>query len=95
MPLDRSDGGDPYRLYNLDVFEYEVDSRMALYGAVPLVQSIGSNGSSGFFWMNAAETWVDVEKVTGGGESMVGSILNKVFNSGGSAYIDTHWMSGS
>lgn len=26
---------DPFRLYNLDVFEYEVDSNMALYGAVP------------------------------------------------------------
>jgi len=30
-------GGDPYRLYNLDVFEYEVDSKMALYGSIPLM----------------------------------------------------------
>ena len=28
---------DPYRLYNLDVFEYEVNNPMALYGAVPLM----------------------------------------------------------
>ena len=68
---------------------------MSLYGSVPLVQSIGVNGSFGFFWMNAAETWVDVEKVSGGGDSMVGSLLNSVFNSGGSDYIDTHWMSGT
>lgn len=27
---------DPYRLFNLDVFEYEPDSEMALYGAIPL-----------------------------------------------------------
>ena len=30
-------GSDPYRLYNLDVFEYELDRRMALYGSVPLM----------------------------------------------------------
>ncbi len=29
--------GDPYRLYNLDVFEYELDNRMALYGSIPLM----------------------------------------------------------
>jgi len=29
--------GDPYRLYNLDVFEYELDNVMALYGCVPLM----------------------------------------------------------
>lgn len=30
-------GGDPYRLYNLDVFEYELDNKMALYGSIPLM----------------------------------------------------------
>lgn len=28
-----------YRLFNLDVFEYEINNRMALYGAVPFVQA--------------------------------------------------------
>ena len=28
---------DPYRLYNLDVFEYELDNPMALYGSVPFM----------------------------------------------------------
>jgi len=28
---------EPYRLYNTDVFEYELDSPMALYGAVPFM----------------------------------------------------------
>lgn len=32
---------DPYRLYNLDVFEYELNERMSLYGAVPLIQAHG------------------------------------------------------
>ena len=26
---------DPYRLFNLDIFEYDIKNPMALYGAVP------------------------------------------------------------
>jgi len=33
--------GDPYRLYNLDVFEYELNSGMALYGSVPVLIAHG------------------------------------------------------
>jgi len=33
--------GDPYRLYNLDVFEYELNTGMALYGSVPLLIAHG------------------------------------------------------
>lgn len=32
---------DPYRLYNLDVFEYELDTTMALYGHIPLMLAHG------------------------------------------------------
>ena len=32
---------EPYRLYNLDVFEYDLDVPMALYGAIPLM--VGHN----------------------------------------------------
>ena len=28
---------EPYRLYSLDVFEYELDQPMALYGSIPLL----------------------------------------------------------
>ena len=28
---------EPYRLYNLDVFEYELESKMALYGSIPMM----------------------------------------------------------
>jgi alpha 1,3-glucosidase len=60
---------DPYRLYNLDVFEFELDTNTALYGSVPLIlgHRISENGgswTSGFFWLNTAETWVDVQKFT-------------------------------
>lgn len=51
----------PYRLYNLDVFEYDLDVPMALYGAVPLLvsQSV-ETGTSGVFWFNPSETFVDI-----------------------------------
>lgn len=54
-------GGDPYRLYNLDVFEYEVNNPMALYASVPVMVSHSQRGTSAVFWHNAAETWVDVK----------------------------------
>lgn len=33
--------GEPYRLYNLDVFEYEIGNTMALYGNIPLLLAHG------------------------------------------------------
>lgn len=50
---------EPYRLYNLDVFEFELNERMALYGSVPFMLSV----HGGIFWNNPSETWVDVATV--------------------------------
>ncbi|XP_055547394.1 neutral alpha-glucosidase AB-like [Wyeomyia smithii] len=55
-----SKSGDPYRLYTLDVFSYEINSTMALYGAVPVLYGHGVTGSAGIFWQNSAETWIDI-----------------------------------
>ncbi|XP_025907731.1 neutral alpha-glucosidase AB-like, partial [Nothoprocta perdicaria] len=60
LRLRPTEGGEPYRLYNLDVFQYEVRSPMALYGAVPLLLAHSARRSLGIFWLNAAETWVDI-----------------------------------
>ena len=58
---------EPYRLYNLDVFEYELDETMALYGEVPLIVSQSAeSGSVGVFWFNPTETFVDVEQIENG-----------------------------
>lgn len=52
---------EPYRLFNLDVFEYLHESPFGLYGSIPFMISHGkSRGSSGFFWLNAAEMQIDV-----------------------------------
>lgn len=37
LALQDTFNAEPYRLYNLDVFEYELNERMALYGAVPFI----------------------------------------------------------
>lgn len=57
---------DPYRLYNLDVFEYELDETMALYGHVPMIvsQSVAT-GTAGVFWFNPTETFVDIMDADG------------------------------
>ncbi|XP_041707131.1 neutral alpha-glucosidase AB isoform X3 [Coregonus clupeaformis] len=68
LRLKNTDGGDPYRLYNLDVFQYELFNPMALYGAVPVLLSHNTHRTMGLFWLNAAETWVDISSGQGSGE---------------------------
>ena len=53
---------DPYRLYNSDVFEYELDSPMTLYGAIPFMHAHRKDSTVGVLWLNGAETWIDVTK---------------------------------
>ncbi|CAG9314339.1 unnamed protein product [Blepharisma stoltei] len=64
---DTKDSDHPYRLYNLDVFEFELDERMSLYGAVPFMLSRTSKAKSGgVFWLNPSETWIDISTVPNG-----------------------------
>lgn len=58
--------GDPYRLHNMDVYKYELYSPMALYGSVPLIVAHNTQRTTGIFWLNAAETWVDISSNTAG-----------------------------
>ncbi|ETN85648.1 hypothetical protein NECAME_16707 [Necator americanus] len=52
---------EPYRLYNLDVFEYDLNSPMALYGSIPYMVGVSDKRTTGVLWLNSAETWVDIE----------------------------------
>lgn len=47
-------------MYNSDVFEYDLDSPMTLYGSIPFMQAHRKGSTVGVFWLNAAETWVDL-----------------------------------
>mmetsp|Transcript_27755 Transcript_27755/g.70759 ORF Transcript_27755/g.70759 Transcript_27755/m.70759 type:complete len:905 (-) Transcript_27755:229-2943(-) len=53
---------EPYRLYNLDVFEYLHESPFGLYGSIPLMVAHKLGLTTGVFWLNAAEMFVDVAK---------------------------------
>uniref|UniRef100_A0A8C5GJD1 Neutral alpha-glucosidase C-like n=1 Tax=Gouania willdenowi TaxID=441366 RepID=A0A8C5GJD1_GOUWI len=53
--------GEPYRMYNLDVFAYELHSRLGLYGSVPLVLAHTADRTLGVFWLNSSDTFVNVE----------------------------------
>lgn len=55
----------PYRLYNVDIFEYETDSRMPMYGTIPLLVGVSPQASVGVFWINSADTFVDIDKSSG------------------------------
>uniref|UniRef100_A0A671KRV4 Neutral alpha-glucosidase AB n=1 Tax=Sinocyclocheilus anshuiensis TaxID=1608454 RepID=A0A671KRV4_9TELE len=73
LKLKNTDGSDPYRLYNLDVFQYELHNPMALYGAVPVLISHSTDRTMGIFWLNAAETWVDISSNTAGKVRVISS----------------------
>ena len=53
-------GSEPYRLYNLDVFEYLADSPFGLYGSIPFLTAHNAKRTVGAFWLNAAEMYIDV-----------------------------------
>lgn len=62
LSLRNTKGSSPYRLFNVDIFEYETESRMPMYGAIPLMVGIKPNTAVGVFWVNSADTFVDIDK---------------------------------
>lgn len=52
---------DPYRLFNVDVFEYNLNSTMPMYGSVPFLVGVNPHSSVGLFWINPSDTWIDVK----------------------------------
>jgi alpha 1,3-glucosidase len=54
------DWAEPYRMYTLDVFEYDLDVPMALYGDIPLMLAHNTKRTVGAFWHNPSETFIDV-----------------------------------
>ncbi|KAM0486610.1 hypothetical protein ACHAP7_002413 [Fusarium lateritium] len=93
LSLKQTRGGEgnyaePYRMYNADVFEYILDSPMTLYGSIPFMQAHRKGSSVGVFWLNVAETWVDITK-----EKSHANPLSLGVGSKTSTH--THWISES
>ena len=74
---------DPYRMYTLDVFEYELHQTMALYGNIPFLLAHGMPEgravTAAVFWFNPSETFIDISD----GSSQ------------GSTFKESHWLSES
>ncbi|KAK4995943.1 glucosidase II [Elasticomyces elasticus] len=93
LSLKQTRGGEgnfnePYRLYNSDVFEYELDSPMTLYGSIPFMQAHKKDSTVGILWLNAAETWIDIVKAKISANPLSLGI-------GGHTDTQTHWFSES
>ncbi|VDN16584.1 unnamed protein product [Dibothriocephalus latus] len=94
--LKDTESTDPYRLYNLDVFEYELYNPMALYGSVPVMWAHRENATAGIFWHNPAETWIDVKSSKQSDSSGLLSKLPRFFSrSESDPNVRTRWMSES
>ncbi|MBN3312658.1 GANC glucosidase, partial [Atractosteus spatula] len=83
--LQDTSAGEPYRLYNLDVFAYKIHSRLGLYGSVPLLLAHKPERTIGVFWLNASETLLHVDT---GADHLVKRRRQAV-------HTDLHWMSES
>uniref|UniRef100_K7G9U8 Neutral alpha-glucosidase AB n=1 Tax=Pelodiscus sinensis TaxID=13735 RepID=K7G9U8_PELSI len=84
LRLRTTEGGDPYRLYNLDVFQYELYNLLAH----------NTQRTVGIFWLNAAETWVDISSNTAG-KTLFGKMLDYMQGGGETPQTDVRWMSES
>eukprot|EP00041_Stephanoeca_diplocostata_P014598 m.270785 g.270785 ORF g.270785 m.270785 type:complete len:912 (+) comp19743_c0_seq1:101-2836(+) len=91
---------EPYRLFNLDVFEYELDNPMALYGSIPFMIGHRAQQTTGLFFLNSAEMWVDVEKshTNSGFTNMLRRLQEVVMGPTGAGDVpttNTHWIAES
>lgn len=65
-----------------------MDSPMTLYGAIPFMQAHRKDSTVGVFWLNAAETWIDIVKRKVSSNPLSLGI-------GGKIDTETHWFSES
>ncbi|GMF72942.1 unnamed protein product [Aspergillus oryzae var. brunneus] len=63
-------------------------SPMTLYGAIPLMQAHRPGSTVGVFWLNAAETWVDIVKSTSSANPLSLGVNSKTDT-------QSHWFSES
>jgi len=80
---------EPYRLWTLDVYDYELDSPMALYGGVPLLLGHSANTTTGFLWFNPSEAFIDISRSGGGAAGWFSS------EASAPAATSAYWMSES
>ncbi|XP_034349953.1 neutral alpha-glucosidase C isoform X1 [Arvicanthis niloticus] len=92
--LKNTKDGDAYRLYNLDVYGYQVHDKMGIYGSVPYLLAHKQGRTVGIFWLNASETLVEINT-----EPEVEYTLTQMGSAAAKQKVrcrtDVHWMSES
>ncbi|KRT83936.1 glycoside hydrolase, partial [Oryctes borbonicus] len=66
LPSTGPNGQSAFRMFNVDYYGYPAFSREALYGAVGVLYGISTSITSGIFWMNGAQTFVDINNKNDG-----------------------------
>ncbi|KAJ3433066.1 hypothetical protein M0812_22016 [Anaeramoeba flamelloides] len=88
LSLEDTEEGEPFRLYNVDILEYETESRMSLYGSIPVIISKPNNQKTlhGIFWFNPSDTWIDIS-------TQETQTKKKLFGKNSRVSKRAHWMS--
>lgn len=54
-------GYDPYRFYNIDHAGFDAFITQAIYGTIPVLYAHSTTRTTGLFWHNSAQTFVDID----------------------------------
>ncbi|ODV87756.1 glycoside hydrolase family 31 protein [[Candida] arabinofermentans NRRL YB-2248] len=91
LSLKDTTDSEPYRLFNVDIFEYETQSKYPMYGSIPFMIAVSPESSAGIFWINSADTYVDIRKEESNIEEETDQqVLSSKDNL---EKVETHWMS--
>jgi alpha 1,3-glucosidase len=68
-----------FRFFNADIAGYDVNSKMALYGTLPLMYAIHAESSSvsGFLYLNPSETFIGLSRKTNGSKDISSTWLSE------------------
>ncbi|XP_023208375.1 neutral alpha-glucosidase C [Xiphophorus maculatus] len=92
---DTSDG-EPYRLYNLDVFAADLYCRLGLYGSVPLIVAHKPDRTVGVFWLNASDTFINIQySPSDPRDGETPPVKRRRLRPQTDAQTDVHWLSES
>lgn len=96
LQLRDTSNGEPYRLYNLDVFDAELYCRLGLYGSVPLMVAHKADRTIGVFWLNASETYVNIQYSPADNQAdQTPPVKRKRVQPQTDVQTDVHWLSES
>ncbi|KAI4458322.1 alpha-glucosidase [Holotrichia oblita] len=66
LPSTGPEGLSAFRMFNVDNYGYPAFTREAVYGSIGVLYGISTTITSGIFWMNAAQTFVDIDNRSDG-----------------------------